>query len=157
VEVEPDLARRAAVNLTTWPWATVTHGNGTADLPAESDLVLVHAGATHVLDPWLDALRDGGRLVVPLTGTFASTIANIGKGVMLLVTRAGQEWRARILPAIPVAIYSLKEVRDEALGGALSQAIMSGRLMQATRLRRDRHDATDTCVLHAASTCLTAD
>jgi protein-L-isoaspartate(D-aspartate) O-methyltransferase len=181
VEIDPDLARQASANLTSWPWATVQHGNGAAALPADNDIVLVHAGATHVLDAWLDALRDGGRVLVPLTGSLwgfpdptaklppdavkasmpadmkAAMMANIGKGFMLLVTRAGSDWQARPLPMIPVAIYSLKDVRDEAQGAALGKAMISGRLMKVTRLRRDSHEAGETCVVHGTTTCLTAD
>ena len=181
IEVDPDLARQAAANLTDWPWVAIEQGNSAANLPRDNDVVLVHAGATHVLDAWLDALRDGGRLLVPLTGAMsgfgdlgaaklppgamkenmpgamkAAMMANICKGFTLLVTRAGNDWHVRPLPTIPVAIYSLKDVRDETLGAALGQAVMSGRLMQITRLRRDRHEAGDTCVVHGATTCLTA-
>jgi hypothetical protein len=84
-------------------------------------------------------------------------MANIGKGFVLLVTRARNDWNVRTLPTVPVAIYSMKDVRDEALGAALGQAMMSGRLMMVTRLRRDSHAASETCVVHGATTCLTAD
>jgi protein-L-isoaspartate(D-aspartate) O-methyltransferase len=182
IEIDPDLAQQASANLSPWPWVTVQHGNGAAELPAENDFLLVHAGATHVLDAWLDALRDGGRLLVPLTGSLsgfpdpnaaklppdamrgnmpagmkAAMMANIGKGFMLLVTRAGSDWIARPLPMIPVAIYSLKDVRDETQGASLGQAMISGRLMKVTRLRRDRHDAGESCVVHGATTCLATD
>ena len=181
IEVDPDLARQAGANLADRPWVAIEQGNGAADLPCDNDAVLVHAGATHVLDAWLDALRDGGRLLVPLTGALsgfagpaaaklppepmkgnmpaamkAAMMANIGKGFMVLVTRAGNDWKVRPLPAIPVAIYSLKDVGDETLGAALGQAMMSGRLMKVTRVRRDKHDAGEACVLHSATTCLTA-
>jgi protein-L-isoaspartate(D-aspartate) O-methyltransferase len=182
IEIDPDLARQASTNLADWPWVAIQQGNGAADLSKDNDVVLVHAGATHVLDAWLDALRDGGRLLVPLTGAMtgfdgvsatklppiaiggnmpaamkAALMANIGKGFMLMVTRAGSDWKVRPLPTIPVAIYSLKDVRDETLGAALGQAMMSGRLMKATRLRRDRHDQGESCVVHGVTTCLTAD
>ncbi len=182
IEVDPDLARQAAANLADCPWVTIEQGNGTAALSRDNDVVLVHAGATHVLSAWLDALGDGGRLLVPLTAAMpgpldlvmtrigaeavkanmpgamnAAVMANIGKGFMLLVTRAGGNWNARVLPTFPVAIYSLQEVRDETLGAALGEAIVSGRLMKVTRLRRDKHDACETCVLHSAATCLTTD
>lgn len=182
IEVDADLARQAAANLAGWPWVAVQQGNGAGHLSMDNDVVLVHAGATHVLDAWLDALGDGGRLLVPLTGAMlglgdpgaaqlsavtmkgnmpaavkAAMMANIGKGFMLLATRAGNDWKARLLPAIPVAIYSLKDVRDETLGAALGQAMTSGRLMTVTRLRRDRHDAGETCVVHGTTTCLAAE
>ena len=181
IEIDPDLAAQAAANLAPWPWITMQHGNGTAGFPAGNDLVLVHAGATHVLDVWLDALRDGGRLLVPLTGAMAAfpdpaaktapdamkgsmpagmkaaMMANISKGFVLLITRAGADWKARPLPTIPVAIYSLKDVRDESIGAALGHAMMSGRLLKVTRLRRDPHEAGENCVVHGPTTCLTAD
>jgi hypothetical protein len=66
-------------------------------------------------------------------------------------------WKVRPLPSIPVAIYSLRDVRDETMGAALGQAILSGRLMTVSRVRRDKHDVADTCVVHGTTTCLTAD
>lgn len=115
--------------------------------------MLVHAGATHVLDVWLDALRDGGRLLVPLTMTAPGMPASIGKGFVVIVTRKGNDWAAKAHGM--VAIYSLKEVRDDAAAGAvLGKALMSGALMKVGRLRRDAHDVTDTCVLHGATSCL---
>jgi hypothetical protein len=50
----------------------------------------------------------------------------------------------------------LKEVRDERLESVLGQGILSGRLMKVTRVRRDRHDPGETCVVHGTTTCLTA-
>jgi protein-L-isoaspartate(D-aspartate) O-methyltransferase len=181
IEIDPDLARQAAANLTEWPWTLIQPGNGEAIPSSDNDVVLIHAGATHLLDVWLDALRDGGRLLVPLSGAmsgspnFVATFmpdtmkgsvpaamksamaANIGKGFMVLVTRSGQVWKVRPLPSIPVAIYSLRDVRDETMGAALGQAILSGRLMTVSRVRRDKHDVADTCVVHGTTTCLTAD
>jgi hypothetical protein len=87
----------------------------------------------------------------------AALIANISKGFMVLVTRTGHDWRVRPLPSIPVAIYSLKDVRDETLGAALGQAMMTGRLMKVSRVRRDQHVADESCVVHGMTTCLTAD
>jgi hypothetical protein len=56
---------------------------------------------------------------------------------------------------MPVAIYSLKDVRDEKQGAALGQAMMSGALMKATRIRRDVDEPCAPCVVHGP-TCLSA-
>jgi protein-L-isoaspartate(D-aspartate) O-methyltransferase len=152
VDVDPALADRAKRNVAEWPWIEVTQGDGGSGLPAGVDVVLVHAGATHVLDVWLDALADGGRLLVPLTGTMPAMHANIGKGMMLQVTRAGAEWRARVSGM--VAIYSLVGGRDDAMNTAVGRAMLSGALMKATRLRRDVHPPGPTCLLHGPTTCL---
>jgi protein-L-isoaspartate(D-aspartate) O-methyltransferase len=93
-EFEPDLVVHARSNLRDCPGVTVRHGNGATVLATPVDRVLVHADATHVLDTWLDALSDGGRLMLPLTVEFPG-MAGISKGLMLLVTRAAPSGRLR--------------------------------------------------------------
>jgi len=154
VDVDPGLVERARANVADWPWIEVAQGDGRTGLPPHADVVLIHAGATHVLDEWLDALADGGRLLVPLTGAMPAMGAWLGKGMMLRVTRAGSDWTARV--SSMVAIYSLVGARDDAMNAALGQAMMTGALLKATRLRRDAHEAGAACVLHGATCCLSA-
>ncbi len=151
-EVDPELARRARQNVADLPWIAVTHGDGASGLPTDADIVLVHAGATHVLDEWLDAIADGGRLMAPLTGTMPGMAPTIGKGFMLRATRHGADWKAHISGM--VAIYSLVGHRQDAMQAALGKAMMTGGLMKVTRLRRDAHEAGSTCVVHGTTTCL---
>jgi protein-L-isoaspartate(D-aspartate) O-methyltransferase len=151
-DVDPGLVARARANVAEWPWIEVVHGDGRTGLPPRSDVVLIHAGATHVLDEWLDAMADGGRLLVPLTGAMPAMGATLGKGMMLRVTRSGPGWTARV--SSMVAIYSLVGGRDDAMNAALGRAMMTGALMKATRLRRDPHEAGAECVLHGATCCL---
>jgi protein-L-isoaspartate(D-aspartate) O-methyltransferase len=156
MDVDAELAARASANLSDQPWVRVRHGNGTNDLMAGADAIVVHAGATHVLDAWLDALADGGRLLLPLTMEIPGMPAGIGKGFMLLVTRHGDEWTARVQAMMPVAIYSLKELRDEQLGAALGRAMMNGSMMKAARIRRDAHEAGTSCIAHGPTNCLSS-
>jgi protein-L-isoaspartate(D-aspartate) O-methyltransferase len=146
IEVDEALAARAKANVAEWPWIEVTHGDGVTRLPPSVDVVLVHAGASHVLEAWLDPIADGGLLLVPLTGTMPAMGTHLGKGMMLLAARAGADWRARV--SSMVAIYSLVGARDDVMNAALGQAMRSGTLATATRLRRDAHEKADTCVLH---------
>ncbi|MCX2862910.1 protein-L-isoaspartate(D-aspartate) O-methyltransferase [Paucibacter sp. PLA-PC-4] len=83
-EIEADLAARARQNLS---WAgerveVVAASASAGPLPA-SDVIYVNAGATHPLAAWLDALKIGGRLIIPLT-------PDTGMGCMLRVTRLGE-------------------------------------------------------------------
>ena len=88
IEVDESLAARARSNLKDMDWIDVRHGDGT-DVPPESvDAILVNAGMTHPHESWLNALRPGGRLLVPLTFTVPA-MGPIGKGVMTLITRNG--------------------------------------------------------------------
>jgi protein-L-isoaspartate(D-aspartate) O-methyltransferase len=155
-DIEPDLVVRARANLSDLPWVDVRHGNGTASLLADVDRVLVHAGATHVLDAWLDALIDGGRLLFPLTAEFPGMPEGIGKGLMLLVTRRGSEWTTQAYGTMPVAIYSLKEIRDAQAAASVSQAIVTGALLRARRIRREPHDPAASCIVHGPAGCVSA-
>jgi hypothetical protein len=55
---------------------------------------------------------------------------------------------------MPVAIYSLKELRDPELGAALGRAMMNGSMMKAAQIRRDAHDAGTSCIVHGTTNCL---
>jgi hypothetical protein len=50
----------------------------------------------------------------------------------------------------------LKDVRDEQIAGALGRAMMTGALLKATTVRRDPHEPAASCVVHDATTCLSA-
>jgi protein-L-isoaspartate(D-aspartate) O-methyltransferase len=65
IDIDASLVERASASLADKSWISVSTGNGSGDLPKDVDVVLVQAGATHILDVWLDALGDGGRLLVP--------------------------------------------------------------------------------------------
>jgi len=156
MDVDAGLAARASAHLSDRPWVHVRQGNGSTDLMRGADAIVVHAGATHLLDAWLDALADGGRLLLPLTAEIPGMPPGIGKGFMLLVTRHGDEWSAKVQATMPVAIYSLKELRDEQLGAALGRAMMNGSMMKAVRIRRDAHEAGTACIVHGPTNCLSS-
>ena len=156
MDVDSTLVARARDSLRDYPWVALRAANGATLLTTDADRILVHAGATHVLDAWLDALADGGRLLVPLTVEFPGMPPGIGKGVMLLVTRRGADWSAQTLATMPVAIYSMREVRDTSAADRVSAALMNRSLTRISRLRRDRHEPADTCIVHSSGNCLSA-
>ena len=154
IEMDPDLAARARDALTPWPWVVARQGDGRTGLPHDFDVVLVHAGATHVLDEWLDAVRDGGRLLVPLTCTMPALPGSLSKGMILTATRQGPEWTARV--GSMVMIYALVGARDEAMNARLGQALMAGTSASVVRLRRDPHEPGPHCWLHGTNCLATA-
>src|SRR5262249_18555577 len=91
MDVDANLAASARANVAGPPWIRIRQGDGRGDLLERADVIVVHAGATHVLAAWLDALADGGRLLLPLTVELPGMPASIGKGLMALVTRRGDE------------------------------------------------------------------
>jgi protein-L-isoaspartate(D-aspartate) O-methyltransferase len=154
IDVDAELAVRARVSLSDQPWVHVRHSNGSSGLPTAVNAVVVHAGATHVVDAWLDALAENGRLLVPLTVEFPGMPAGIGKGMLLLVTRRGANWDARLLASLPVAIYSLKDLRDQSTAVKLGQAMTTGGLLRIKRVRRDPHEPGPACIVHSLEGCL---
>jgi protein-L-isoaspartate(D-aspartate) O-methyltransferase len=152
VEVDDELCRRAATNLDPWPWVEVRQDDGRARQSDRFDAVLIHAGATHVETSWLDALADGGLLLVPLTATMPGMPATLSKGLVLVVSRRGEEFAARLNGL--VMIYTLANLRDEAANARLGRALRSGQSETVTRVRRDRHDEGAGCWLHGDAVCL---
>ncbi|HET7525181.1 MAG TPA: methyltransferase domain-containing protein [Burkholderiaceae bacterium] len=137
-EIEADLATLAAANLKPWPQVSVRAVSGAEPPLPDSDVIYVSAGATHPLAAWLDALRDGGRLLFPLT-------PDDGTGCMLLVTRlAGERYAARSL--MRVSFIACAGARDPAASAALRQAFAHGAAEAVRSLRRDdRPDETAWC------------
>jgi protein-L-isoaspartate(D-aspartate) O-methyltransferase len=151
IELHPDLATRAKENLSCYPNVTVHAADGAAFDPGACDAMLINAGVTHPSPLWLDRLREGGRLVVPLT---MGTTPTLGVGVMTKITRERGGLSAQIVTSL--AIYSCKNARDAQREPLLKAAMTSGALMKMKSARRDAHEQTDTCVIHGADVCLSS-
>lgn len=148
-EVHPELGPLAKANLADRPNVTVHAVDGTQFDPGECDAMLINAGMTHPLPMWLDRLREGGRLLVPITIPMAP---NLGKGVMLKIVRHGTGYSARCVSF--VAIYSATSARDSQLEAVIGKALASGGLMKVKSVRRDQHSPDQSCVVHGNEVCL---
>ena len=150
-EVHAELGTRARENLAAYPNVTVEitdPGNGPLD-PGECDAILINAGMTHPLPLWMDRLRLGGRMVLPLTAT---SEAGIGYGVMAKIVRSGERFSADAIGG--VAIFSAVGLRDASLEAPILAAIKSQKLSGMRLLRCDAHDPTEACILHIPGVCL---
>ena len=152
-EIDPTLAGVARGGLARFGTVEVREGDGVQTDPGPVDAVLVNAGVTHLQPLWLDRLRPGGRLLVPLT--YAAPGARTGTGVMVLVHRDGDAYPARAVG--PVGIYSAEGGRSAALNdgmrAALARLAQSG-FQMLWSVRREPHEPDDSCWLHADGTCL---
>jgi protein-L-isoaspartate(D-aspartate) O-methyltransferase len=150
IEVDERLAARARANLAGWKVVEVIRGDGGRHDPGPADVIFVNAGVTHPASLWLDRLKPGGRLLYPLTFDAGAG----GKGCMLLVRRENESYAVRCIGF--VMIYSATSLRDPDLNGVLAKTIGSGKIFSAQSLRRDAHQSDDTCVVHAADSCLSS-
>jgi protein-L-isoaspartate(D-aspartate) O-methyltransferase len=153
-EIDEALAAEARHNLASMPWVEVRRTDAAAPVGEAVDAILVNAGITHPLDTWLDALAEGGRIILPLTVPMKGTI---GKGLIVLATRTANasSFDARVIGF--VAIYSAIGLRDETAEKQLAAAFGRNPFPQLTRLRRDTHDAGAACWLHGAGWCLSTE
>jgi protein-L-isoaspartate(D-aspartate) O-methyltransferase len=145
----PSLVRWQNKNLADHPNVTVHAVDGTQFDPGECDAILINAGVTHPLPMWLDRLREGGRLLVPITVPMGP---NLGKGVMLKITRQPGGYAAKFVSF--VGIYSATSARDPQREPALGKALATAALMKVKSVRRERHTPDDSCVVHGTDICL---
>ncbi len=148
-EVHPELGAKAQKNLADRKNVTVHQGDGTQFDPGKCDAMLINAGCTHPLPLWLDGLREGGRLLLPITMPMAP---NLGKGIMLKVIRQVNGYAAQLVTF--VAIYSATSGRDSAREAVVGKALATGALMKVKSVRREPHAADETCALHGDDVCL---
>lgn len=148
-EVNPELAARAKKNLSGYPSVTVHAGDGATFDPGMCDGILVNAGVTHPLPLWLDRLREGGHLVVPLT---MSAGPARGMGMMIRIASERSGFSAQIVTS--VAIYSCVSARDPEREQLLKASLASGALLKMKSVRRDAHERTGTCLLHGPDACI---
>jgi protein-L-isoaspartate(D-aspartate) O-methyltransferase len=121
-----------------------------------ADVIYVNAGATRPADAWLDRLRDGGRLVLPLTtdkGFRANDMGNVRRrGAVFVITRERTEFLARWVS--PVAIYPCAGMRDEVSEQALVAGFEKEDWPRVTRLYRTDDLPEERCWLRAPGWCL---
>jgi protein-L-isoaspartate(D-aspartate) O-methyltransferase len=116
IEIDSGLAGRAHSNLSYLSHVEVFEGDGGEKDPGGScDAVLINAGATHPRSIWLDSLRIGGRLLIPLTVT-----DNGGRGRVLKITRQPKGLTASFISE--VRIFSCVGSRDSELNQRLKEA-----------------------------------
>ncbi|MGY2049456.1 protein-L-isoaspartate O-methyltransferase family protein [Methylobacterium sp. JK268] len=153
IEREPDLAAFARAALADLPQVRVVEADATAmDLPA-SDAILVNAGRARPADPWLDALAEGGRLVMPLTVPRES--GPIQEGLILRIVREGDAYAARCLAG--TMIYPCAGARDPMAEALLAAALARGGAARVTRLHRTDAVPEETCWLRMPGFSLTCE
>ena len=156
IEFDAGLATRARANLAHYPQVACLTGDGAAVPIDPADVILVNVGVTRPADLWLDRLREGGRLVLPLTvskGELWRSGAGGGRGAVFLVTHRGGGFDARRVSGVGIFhSASLRDPRDER---ALAAAFASGDGSEVTRLHRGDARPGEGCWLAGDGWCLT--
>jgi protein-L-isoaspartate(D-aspartate) O-methyltransferase len=159
IEIDSDLAARAQANLAHLPHVMVVGGNGATQSFDPADVIYVNAGVTRPLDPWLDGLAEGGRLLLPLTTDRGftkrdPTLPLTMTGAVFLIQRRSPDFLASWIS--PIAIIPAERARDAASEAALSNALQKGGWDKVTRLYRGE-TAAERCWLQAPGWALAYD
>jgi protein-L-isoaspartate(D-aspartate) O-methyltransferase len=155
-EISPAIADWARRNLRAWRQVEVRQADALESALPEADVIWIDAGVTQIREAWLNALRPGGRLALPLTAVRASVRAprftrnHIGR--VLFVQRAAAGLRARFGDG--VAIMGLHGGRDVQEQRLLDAAYRSGGWERVRSLRRDPHAPEESCWVHVGAVCL---
>jgi protein-L-isoaspartate(D-aspartate) O-methyltransferase len=135
IEYEQELAARAAANLSADHHVRVVHGDGSTMPLAPADVIYVNAGAVRPAGTWLDAMKDGGRMILPLTVAYTTEAGHpMTKGAIFLIERKGDDYQAQWKSE--AAIYPCVGARDEVSEAALANAFEKGGWEKVTRLYR---------------------
>jgi protein-L-isoaspartate(D-aspartate) O-methyltransferase len=161
IEFEPELASRARDNLVRFSGIEVIHGDGSTTPLEPADVIFVNAGASHPAQTWLDALKLGGRMVLPLTVSYTTEQGHsMTRGATFLIRRDMNGYAARCISG--VHIYPCTGMRDDASEKALvaafeKGAFESGDLGRITRLYRTDDIPEKRCWLRAPGWSLAYD
>ena len=149
IECNRDLAAKAAANLAHLSTVRVQGGDGTQALLDEVDVIYVSAGATKPMETWLDALKDGGRLLLPLTTAdgFSAVAPSGPKGGVFRIARRGDEYDAILISG--AAFIPGEGMRDAVSEAALAAGFANGRYREVRRLYRNLDLPEDQCWVRA--------
>jgi protein-L-isoaspartate(D-aspartate) O-methyltransferase len=151
IELDPGLADRLAANFSGARNVRVLQGDGARVPFGAADAILVNAGATRPADAWLDGLRDGGRLILPLTAHgFPNT--DVRRGAVFRIMRRGDDLLATRVSG--VAIFPCAGMRDAESEAALAAAFEKGRVQEVTRLYRRDDVSEEDCWVRGQGWCL---
>ena len=157
IEFDLALATAARRNLDAWPSVRVLQGDGSGVEIVAADVIYVNAGATRPAEGWLDGLKVGGRLILPLTTNegFGSYGADERQGGVFRIVRSADRWDARWICG--VAIFPCAGVRDEASERALAAAFHCGGWEKVRRLYRRDDLPEERCWLRGIGWCFAFD
>lgn len=162
IEFDVELAARAREYLAPYANVTVLQGDGAVAPFASADVIYVNAGVTRPMPAWLDGLKDGGRLLLPLTTNYNFRAAKPGaydparmlkSGAYFRIQRRGSGFDANAIMA--TAIIPAESARDPESEAALEAAFETGGWKDVKHLVRDGDVPAEQCWVRGDGWCLT--
>jgi protein-L-isoaspartate(D-aspartate) O-methyltransferase len=152
VEVDADLAVRAAANLAGYENVEVVNCDGSLLDLGKSDAILVNAGVTHPHPLWLQSLTSDGVLVLPLCVGRSAEANNV---MVIRIVRHGDKFSADLLQLM--TLYLSPSQRDPVIRGLLNESLESRSLVRLKSIRIEEHSQSESCIVHTPGFCLSAE
>lgn len=155
IEYDTDLAASATRNLADLDQVTVIAGDGSTTFFEPADVIYVNAGTAYPASSWLDGLKPGGRLLLPLTTIVDLTAPRQSHltGAVFLIERTGDEYDASFVS--PIAVFPCEGMRDEGSERALAESFKRPGMQKVRKLRRTDRVPEGDCWLKAPGWALT--
>jgi len=162
IEIDPELAAWATTNLASVPNVSVVSGNAFTVSFDPADVIYLNAGVTRIPPAWLDGLRDGGRIILPMSSRIGFKSPESGvfdmpklarlaaSHVVFRIERLGDEFHAK---KSVFAAFITAEGMDDDSAAALSAALEKGGANNVTRLYRRDDIPEEQCWLRGKGWC----
>jgi protein-L-isoaspartate(D-aspartate) O-methyltransferase len=119
------------------------------------DVILINAGVRKLKTEWLSALKEQGRILVPLVAPYVDS--QVGYGEILLIGKSGEKFEARFMSPANYSrggYYPYFDEADSATDDLIKEAYSKKGYKSVRSLRLDPHQCDDSCWLHQESYCL---
>lgn len=146
-EIDEKFASSARANLAPWSNVDVVGDALTCPLPP-IDVVFVSAGTATIPRRWVETLRPGGRMILPLTGS-------LNGGFLFVIRKTSDSAWLSARPKEFVYFYPCLGAHESAAAAAMDAAIADTRGPSAKSLRLDEHEREAECWLHGDGWCFT--
>ncbi|HEY4212929.1 MAG TPA: methyltransferase domain-containing protein [Steroidobacteraceae bacterium] len=164
IEFDDELAERLERNVSAEPNITPVHGDAGKNSLDAADVVYANASFARIPDTWLDALRDGGRILVPMSyrlppgfpgAAQPQDLAKMGRALAsacaFRIERRGVDYHVKWI--CPAAFIAAEGMDTESVA-ALARALEKGTARNVTRLYCRDDIPDDQCWLRGKGWCL---
>jgi protein-L-isoaspartate(D-aspartate) O-methyltransferase len=148
-EIDPVLAEHASTNLQPLPQVELSQDAFDGAVPGQTDAIFVTCGATQIPLKWLECIRIGGRMVLPITASLDDS--GMGYGAMFLVAHRERGFSVRHIS--PAAFFPCIGRRNQVTNRRLL-AKSEIDWLSPKSIRLDAHIEDSTCWLHSDECCL---
>ena len=164
IELDAGLAERARANLSGIMNVRVVSGDAFNTPFEPADVIYLNASVARISVDWIDGLRDGGRLILPMStrsGLFARAAGAVdlawltalaAQHVLFRIERRGEVLHVR--QDVMAAFVAAEGPEDAAAERALAAALEKGGAKNVTRLYRNEEVPEERCWLRGEGWCL---